>query len=153
VTTRVARDPVRPVWDGISRGSEVVALSAALTLTAATVEITLGGHLRIFFDACFVAVCLMCALLVRPRDFFTVGVLPPLLMLGTMLIVALNGPSVVASAHDGVVQAIVTGLARHSLALFIGYAVCLVVLVLRRRALAYSSNLRGSPAPRRTTSG
>jgi hypothetical protein len=55
-------------------------------------------------------------------------------MLGTMLIVALNGPSVVAAPHDGVVQAIVTGLARHSLALFIGYAVCLAALVLRRRA-------------------
>jgi hypothetical protein len=150
VTTRAAREPVRPVWDGVSRGSEVVALSSALVLSAATLEITLAGHLRLFFDVCFVATCLAAAMLVRPRDFFTVGVLPPLLMLGTMLLVALNGPEVVAARHDGVVQAVVTGLARHSLALFIGYAVCLVTLVLRRR---YSSNLLGSPAPRRTISG
>jgi hypothetical protein len=136
VTTRAAREPVRPVWDGVSRGSVVVALSTALTLSAATLEITLGGHLRLFFDVCFVAVCLAAAMLVRPRDFFTVGVLPPLLMLGTMLLVALNGPAIVATRHDGVVQAVVSGLARHSLALFLGYAVCLAVLVLRRRAIA-----------------
>lgn len=137
MTTRAAREPVRPVrpvWDGVSRGSEVVALSAALTLTAATVEIAIGGHLRLFFDVCFVAVCVSAAMLVRPRDFFTVGVLPPLLMLGTMVLVALNGPAVVAGRHDGVVQAVVTGLAHHSLALFLGYAACLATLVLRRRA-------------------
>jgi hypothetical protein len=133
VTTRAAREPVRPVWDGISRGSEVVALSIALTLTAATVEISLAGHLRLFFDLCFVAVCVAASMLVRPRDFFSVGVLPPLLMLGTMLLVALNGRGVVATRHDSLVQAVITGLAHHSLALFVGYAACLVTLVLRQR--------------------
>jgi hypothetical protein len=133
VTTRAAREPVRPVWDGISRGSEVVALSIALTLTAATVEISLAGHLRLFFDLCFVGVCVAASMLVRPRDFFSVGVLPPLLMLGTMLLVALNGRGVVATRHDSLVQAVITGLAHHSLALFVGYAACLVTLVLRQR--------------------
>ena len=92
-TSAAGPEPVRPFWDGVSRGSEVVALSVALTLTAATVEITLAGHLHLFFDLCFVAVCIAAALLVRPRDFFTVGVLPPLLMFGTMVLVALNGPA------------------------------------------------------------
>ena len=128
------REPVRPLWDGVSRGSEVVALASALTLTAATVEIAVGGHLGLFFDVCFVAVCLASALLVRPRDYFTVGVLPPLLMFGTMVLVALNGTRVIAHRHDSVVQAVITGLAHHAVALFIGYAVCLVTLVLRQRA-------------------
>lgn len=132
--TYAERPAVRPFWDGTSRGSEVVALSVALTLTAATAEISLSGHLRIFFDLCFVAVCAAAALLVRPRDFFTVGVLPPLLMFGTMVLVALNGRGVVAHRHDSLVQAIITGLAHHSIALFIGYAVTLTTLVLRRRA-------------------
>jgi hypothetical protein len=129
-----SREPLRPVWDGVSRGSEVVALASALTLTAATVEIAVGGHLRLFFDVCFVAICLASALLVRPRDYFTVGVLPPLLMFGTMVLVALNGTRVIAHRHDSVVQAVITGLAHHAVALFIGYAVCLVTLVLRQRA-------------------
>ena len=127
------REP-RPLWDGVSRGSEVVALASALTLTAATVEIAVGGHLGLFFDVCFVAICLASALLVRPRDYFTVGVLPPLLMFGTMVLVALNGTRVIAHRHDSVVQAVITGLAHHAVALFIGYAVCLVTLVLRQRA-------------------
>jgi ATP/ADP translocase len=128
------RRPPRPLWDGDIRGSEVVALTTALTLTAAAAEITLVGHLGLFFDLCFVAICLMAALMVRPRDFFTVGVLPPLLMLGTMVLVALNGTQVIAHRHDSVVQAVITGLAHHSVALFVGYAVCLVTLVLRRGA-------------------
>jgi hypothetical protein len=153
----VEREPARPLRDGRARGSEVVALTSALTLTAATGEIALGGHLRLFFDVCFVAICVAAALMVRPRDFFTVGVLPPLLMLGTMVLVALNGTRVIAHRHDSVVQAVVSGLAHHSVALFIGYAACLVVLVLRRspgrRTPGYSSKRAGSPAPRRTTSG
>lgn len=148
----VEREPARPIWDGRTRGSEVVALASALTLTAATAEIAVDGHLRLFFDACFVATCLAAALQVRPRDFFTVGVLPPLLMFGTMLLVALNGTRVIAHRHDSVVQAVVSGLAHHSVALFIGYAACLVTLVLRRSP-AHSSKRAGSPAPRRTTSG
>ena len=128
------REPLRPVWDGVSHGSEVVALASALTLTAATVEIAVGGRLGLFFDVCFVAICLASALLVRPRDYFTVGVLPPLLMFGTMVLVALNGTRVIAHRHDSVVQAVITGLAHHAVALFIGYAVCLVTLVLRQRA-------------------
>jgi hypothetical protein len=151
------REPARPIWEGRTRGSEVVALTSALTLTAATAEIAVGGHLRLFFDVCFVAICVAAALMVRPRDFFTVGVLAPLLMLGTMVLVALNGTRVIAHRHDSVVQAVVSGLAHHSVALFVGYAACLVILVLRRspgrRTRGYSSKRAGSPAPRRTTSG
>jgi hypothetical protein len=120
-------------WNGASSGSEVVALCSALVLTAATVEITLVGHLRLFFDLCFVLICLAAAVMVRPRDFFSVGVLPPLLMFGTMVIVALHGAKVIATPHDGLVQAVVTGLAHHSLGLFCGYAVCLGVLLARQR--------------------
>jgi hypothetical protein len=127
------RRPVHPIWEGESRGSEVVALGSALTLTAAAAQIAVGGHLGLFFDVCFVAICLTTAMLVRPRDFFTVGVLPPLLMFATMVLVAVNGTTIIAHRHDSVVQAVITGLAHHSIALFLGYAVCLVTLVLRRR--------------------
>ena len=126
--------PPTPIWDGRTRGSEVVALASALTLTAAAAEVAMVSGLGVLFDLCFVAICLTAAFLVRPRDFFTVGVLPPLLMLGTMLLVALNGVDVIAARHDNVVQAVVTGLAHHSVALFVGYAVALVTLVLRQRA-------------------
>jgi ATP/ADP translocase len=126
--------PARQWYEGSVPGGEVAALASALVLTAAAAETAFVGRLGLFFDLCFILVCLGAALMVRPRDFFTVGVLPPLLMLGTMVIVALNGPKVIATAHDGVVQAVVTGLAHHSLALFAGYAVCLGTLFARQRA-------------------
>jgi ATP/ADP translocase len=131
VTTHSERLSV--LWDGHTRGGEVAALATALTLTVATVEVTFAGHLGLFFDLCFVVICLVAALMVRKRDFFTVGVLPPLLMFATMILVALNGTQVIASAHDSIVQAVVTGLARHSVALFAGYAVCLLALLARQR--------------------
>ena len=129
-----ARHELGPLWEGNAPGSEVVALSSAVVLTVAAVEVMMVGHLKLFFDLCFVVVCLGAALMVRPRDFFTVGVLPPLLMFGTMVLVALNGPQVIATAHDGLVQAVITGLAHHSLALFAGYAVCLLTLLARQHA-------------------
>jgi hypothetical protein len=55
-------------------------------------------------------------------------------MLGTMLLVALNGTHVIAARGDSILQAVITGLAHHSVALFVGYAVSLVTLVLRRRS-------------------
>ena len=127
------RHETRPRWEGDTRGSEVAVLASAVVLTVAAAEVLMVGHLRLFFDLCFVVVCLGAALMVRPRDFFTVGVLPPLLMFGTMVLVALNGPQVIATAHDGLVQAVITGLAHHSLALFAGYAVCLLTLLARQR--------------------
>ncbi|MGA8247046.1 MAG: DUF6542 domain-containing protein [Nocardioides sp.] len=128
------REVPRPGWDGAARGSEVVALASAVVLSVAAAEIAFVGHLRLFFDLCFVVICLGAAVMVRPRDFFTVGVLPPLLMFATMTVVALNGPQVIATRHDGVVQAVVTGLAHHSMGLFAGYAVCLLTLLVRQRA-------------------
>lgn len=129
----VSGESVSVLWDGHTRGGEVAALATALTLTVATVEITVVGHLGLFFDLCFVVICLISALMVRPRDFFTVGVLPPLLMFATMVLVALNGPKVIAAPHDSTVQAVITGLAHHSVALFAGYAVCLLTLLARQR--------------------
>ena len=127
----------RTLWEeGHESGRQVVVLGVALALTFTALDLLLFGRLTLLFDIGFVLMCVAVALLVRPRDFFTVGVLPPLLMLGTMVIVALNGPKVIAAPHDGVVQAVVTGLAHHSLALFAGYAVCLVTLFVRQRTAA-----------------
>jgi hypothetical protein len=87
-----------------------------------------------FFDLWFVLICFGLALLVRPRDFFTVGVLPPLIMLGAFAVLALGRPEAIAEPQDGLVQAVVSGLAHHSVALTIGYALCLATLLARQRA-------------------
>jgi hypothetical protein len=127
----------RAVWDeGREPGRAVVALGAAVALSAIVINLAMVGRVSMFFDLWFVVVCLGLALLVRPRDFFTVGVLPPLLMLGAFGILAADRPEAIADAGDGFVQAVVSGLAHHSVALVCGYGLCLVTLLARQRAAA-----------------
>lgn len=135
--TRGAGRP-RTLWDeGRQPGPQVVALGLALVLTAVSADVVLGGDVGLLFDVCFVLVCASLALLVRPGEFFTVGVLPPLLMLAVVALVASTRPL----AIDGVTRSesawrtVLAGLAAHGLALALGYALCLALLLVRERWL------------------
>jgi hypothetical protein len=113
-------------WEvGLEPGRQVVSLGVAATLTAVSIDVLLVGRLTLFFDLCFVALCLGLAALVRRRDFFLVALLPPLLMTAVFGFVALVARAAVADPGDSVLQAVVSGVATHGVALFVGYAVCL----------------------------
>lgn len=118
---------------GHESGRHVVALGLALALTIVVVDLLLVGRLSLFFDLCFVALCLGLAFVVRLDDFFTVGVLPPLMMVAVFTLLAIASPGTIAHPGDGLVQAVVTGLATHSAALTAGYALCLATLAVRQR--------------------
>ena len=154
-----ARRPgARTLWEeGSESGRAMVALGAAVLLTGVVLDRWWGGDLGWLFDVVFVLACGWVALAVAPRDFFTVGVLPPLLMLGAFVLLAFVDPSAIARRHDSPLQAVITGLADHAVALGIGYAVALAVLGLRQRwlvqARAQERKRATSPAPSRTTSG
>jgi hypothetical protein len=122
------------LWDeGIEPGRQVVALGVAVALTVVTIDVALGGELSLFFDLSFVTLCLGLALAVRPGEFFTAGVLPPLIMVAVFALLALVDVDAVARPGDGVVQAVVSGLAHHSAAPVGGYLVCLATLWARQR--------------------
>ena len=124
----------RTLWEeGQEPGRQVVALGAALALTVVVIDLMLMGRVSLLFDLCFVALCIGLALAVRPRDFFIVGVLPPLIMLGVFALLGFTRPAVIAHPQDGVVQAVVSGLSHHSTALVTGYVLCLAVLAVRHR--------------------
>lgn len=126
----------RTLWEeGRAPGHEVAALGVALTLTAACVDLLLTDRMSVLFDLGFVALCVALALAVGPSDFFTVGVLPPLLMLSTFVLLAASRSEAIAEAHDGVFQAVVSGLSHHSIALGVGYVLALGVLAVRQRVL------------------
>lgn len=118
---------------------------AALVATA-VLDVLLFGQLSMLFDVAFVALCVAAALAVRPRDFFTVGVLPPLMMLGAVLLVGLASREAVAEQGDGLVQAVVSGLAHHAGALVTGYALTLLVLALRQVASRNTGAIRRGAA-------
>ncbi len=124
----------RTVWEeGHESGREMVALGMACALTIAALDLVVTGQVGLLFDVGFVIGCLALALAVHPRDFFTVGVLPPLLMLMTFGLLALTRADAIARSGDSAVQAVVSGLSHHSLALVIAYLFSLGVLVVRVR--------------------
>ena len=110
---------------GREPGRQGVSLGVAVTLTAVSLDVLLVGRLSLFFDLCFMVLCLGLAALVRRQDFFLVALLPPVLMTAVFGFVALVARDAVADPRDSVLQAIVSGVATHGVALGVGYALCL----------------------------
>jgi len=119
--------------EGRESGRHVVVLGIAVALTLVALDLVLVGRLSLFFDLSFVALSLALAFVVRRDDFFTVGVLPPLIMVAVFTLLALVSRGAIANPDDGFVQALITGLATHSAALAAGYALCLATLAFRQR--------------------
>jgi hypothetical protein len=133
----------RTLWEeGRHPGALVVPAAVAALAVAVLLSLLVGDRIGAFFDTVFVLTCLGAALAVRPRDFFTVGVLPPLLLAATVLVLTVADRGAVARADDSVPQALVSGLAHHALALVLGYGLVLAVLALRQVALRNSGRLR-----------
>jgi len=136
-------------------GSRVTRLAVLAGLVVLALDLAVNGRLTLIFDLGFVLICLGAALAVHPRDFFRVGVLPPMLLLGLVTLVAVVHRTWIADQGDGVVQAVVSGLAHRSSALLTGYLLALAVLAMRQRVRTKRSHSKrvGSPAPTRATSG
>jgi hypothetical protein len=56
-------------------------------------------------------------------------------MFALVLLLALSDPGAVARADDGPVQATVSGVSHHAVALLLGYGACLALLAVRRQVL------------------
>lgn len=129
-------DAAPTVW---LRGGEpahaLAALAVAVTLTLAVVDTWIFATVGLLFDVGFVLLGATLALSVRPGEFIVVGLCPPGAMLAVFTLFGLTTPGVVAHPDDGVVQAVVSGVSHHSLALFLGYAVCLGFLGYRQHLL------------------
>ena len=70
-------------------GSRVTRLAILACVLVVALDLAINGQLTLIFDLGFVLLCVGAALAVRPRDFFHVGVLPPLLLLGLISLVAM----------------------------------------------------------------
>ena len=147
------------LWEeGRMAGSRVRRLAIIGGLLVLALDLAINDRLTLIFDFGFVLLCVGAALAVRPRDFFQVGVLPPLLLLGLITLVALVHTPWIAHPGDALVQAVVSGLAHRAGGLLMAYLLALAVLAIRQRvarkrvrqAVAYS-NRAGSPAPTRST--
>jgi hypothetical protein len=147
------------LWEeGRLAGSRVTRLAIWGCVPVVALDLAINDRLTLLFDLGFVVLCVGAALAVRPRDFFQVGVLPPLLLLGIITMVALIHTPWIANPGDALVQAVVSGLAHRAGGLLTAYLLALAVLAMRQRvgrkrtqqAVAYAKRA-GSPAPTRST--
>jgi hypothetical protein len=134
--------PRRTLWEEGRHPGRLVIRAAVVAVLVVTLASLLFGRIGVVFDVAFVLICLAAALWVRPRDFFSIGVLPPLLLGSTVVVLALVDRAAIAKAGDPFFQAVVSGLAHHALALVIGYGLTLAVLALRQVALRNRGTLR-----------
>jgi hypothetical protein len=142
------------VWEeGRWSGRRVTRFSMLVCALLIVTDVVATGRLERIFDSGFVVLCVGMALAVRPQDFFRVGVLPPMLLLGISVVVGLVHRSAIAAADDAFVQSVISGLAHHSGALLAGYALALAVLGIRARVTRRHSKRSGSPAPYLLISG
>lgn len=162
------------LWEeGTTTGGRVARLAVLSCALLGILDVLVLGRLTALFDIGYVLVAIGAALAVRPRDFFTAGVLPPFLLLGVLLVLAVIQPGAIAGTADGVGQALIAGLAHHSGALFAANMNALVVLGIRHRIMAMRRdqharrtspyavgreesdypNLEASPAPTLVTTG
>lgn len=145
------------MWEeGRWSGSRVTRFSIFVCSLLVLANILVTGEVDRIFDVGFVLLCLGAALAIRPTEFFNVGILPPLLILGFCVLLSIVSRDAIAASDDGFFQAVISGLAHHSGGLLAGYAVALTVLAIRTRVLRRAedySNRDASPAPYRTTSG
>jgi hypothetical protein len=116
--------------------------AAAVVLLVVVLDLRVSDDLTLLFDLVFVVVCVAAALAVRPQDFFTIGVFPPLLMAATVAALAVVAREAVADPTDGFLQAVVSGLAHHSGFLVLGYALTLLILALRQLAIRNAGAIR-----------
>jgi|GEM_PF-1188172 hypothetical protein len=122
------------LWEeGTMSGKRVTKLAVIASALAIGIDLLITQRLGVVFDVAFVIVSIGAALAVTPKDQFRVGVLPPLLMLGVMAFTAVVYRAGIALTQDGFVQAVVSGLANHSGALFAACVNALVVLAIRQR--------------------
>jgi hypothetical protein len=108
-------------------GRGVCLLTIAAAGGCALVDVALTRGITLFFDLCFVTICLVAAMSVRRRDLFTTGVMPPLIFAAVVGVVAALSPGTFV-AFGGASKAFMTGLAQHAPGLVAGYAVALLTV-------------------------
>ena len=147
------------LWEeGRWSGTRVTRFAVFACVLLVALDLSTSGGLGRTFDLGFIVLCLGIALAIRPDEFFSVGVLPPMLLLGVCGILGVVHPSAIAPSGDGMIQSVISGLAHHSGELLIAHACLLVVLAIRQRVLtraekaAYSKR-EVSPAPYLVVSG
>ena len=129
----LARKPAAAARYDLTPRATVVC--AVLGLAAVSGLDLIDGRLGVAFSVAFVLIVVSAATAVQERGFFTVGVLPPLLLVGALLVIAWIAPDsvVIPKLPDsaGVFGRTLTATIAHAVPLTIGHLLALGVIVAR----------------------
>jgi hypothetical protein len=107
-------------------GRGVIVASLLASVLCAAADCAMTSTLTMFFDLCFITVCLVGAMGVRREDLFTTSVLAPLALAAVVFLVSVGVPD--AFGPGGLSRVFFVGLAAHAGALVCGYGVALAVV-------------------------
>lgn len=134
MSTSAARLPAALARRDLSARQAITLACAALALVAA-LDIIIDGTIGLLFSVGFVLVAVTAPLSVESGSLFGPGILPPLLMIGSILMLAIVVPDAIAtdgiSATAGTLQRLIAGVIDHATALAVGHLLALGVIGLR----------------------
>ena len=140
---RRARPARATLWmQGRHPGRLVLRATSVILLAVLGLNHLATGSMGLGFDLAFVAACAVIALWVRPRDFFMIGVFPPIFLGAVVVVLGIADPGSVARASDNAGQAVVSGLAHQAGTLVLGYGLTLALIALRQVAIRNGGRLR-----------
>lgn len=106
-----------------------------LAMAAVTGLDLVNGELGFPFSLGFVLIVVTLPLAIDVRDLFPAGVLPPILLLGTLLAVCIARPEAIVvdglAADAGLLARYIAAVIDHGLTLTIGHALAIAVIVWR----------------------
>ena len=114
------------------RGTVVL---GCLTMAVVTGLDLVDGHLGFPFSLGFVLIVVTLPLAIDVRELFGAGVLPPVLLLGTLLAVCIGRPDAIVvdglAADAGLFTRYLAAVVDHGLTLAVGHALAIAVIVWR----------------------
>lgn len=134
MSTTQARSPAALARHDLSARQAVVVACTAMAAVA-ILDVAVDGKLGPLFSVGFVLIAVTTPLSVNVRALFAPGILPPLLMIGVILVFAIVAPSAIPSgglaASAGILQHLIAGIIDQATALVVGHLLALGVIALR----------------------
>ncbi|MTB87904.1 hypothetical protein H9L21_03795 [Aeromicrobium senzhongii] len=127
----LARTPAAAArYDLTPRAAVVCSVLGLATVTALDL---LDGRLGLAFSVAFVLVVISAATAVQERGMFTAGIMPPVLLVGALLVVATLAPDAIVISGmpegTGVFGRTLSATIAHGVPLLVGHAIAIAVIV------------------------
>lgn len=114
---------------------QAVTLASVAMAVVAILDVIPDGRLGSLFSVGFILIAVTTPLAVEVHSLFAPGIMPPLLMIGAILVLAIVLPDSIQAnglaASDGVMQRLIAGIINNATALVVGHLLALAVIALR----------------------